>query len=55
MNVSLVVDPGLSLNKNGPILDSASTVTTIMNPNLVHNQCTEQVGMRVYTNGGYTD
>ena len=26
-----------------------------MKPNLVHSQCTSQVDMRVYKNGGYTN
>ena len=52
MNVRLAADHGLSLNKNWLILDSSYTVTTTINPNLVHNQCTEQVGTRLYTNGG---
>ena len=55
INVSLAADHSLSLNKNGIILDPASTVTTTMNPNWVQNQCTAQIKMRVYTNGVYTD
>ena len=30
-------------------------VTKVMNPNLVQNKCTAQVGIRVYIDGVYTD
>ena len=55
MNVNLTANQGLSLNEECVILDSASMVTTVTNPNFVHKYCTAQVGMRVYINRVYTD
>ena len=50
-------EKGVKVNNRWLILDSASTVTLIMNPNLVSNirRCKEGEELRAYCNGGYQD